>query len=204
MGMVGQVFAGAGLGLLVGILVGLSASPVVSVILGSIAAGLVTLLGFVSKGESAYEGSVVRLGSFGVACAIAVVLGLFIRTYNIASPSISQQVEEIRKAGYSPEEARRWVAYRNLGANLDAGSAGEKPHETASVTPAASSVLFSGTDRGECRHFDPTQYKDTAEHINALRLSGGRYAAYADKIASMDANQQKTALEGLRLLFCPL
>lgn len=202
--MVGQLFAGGGLGLLVGVLVGLSASPVVSVILGSIAAGLATLLGFVSKEEPAYgEGSVVRLGSFGVTCAIAVVLGVFLRTHNIASPSISQQVEEIRKAGYSPEEARRWVAYRNLGVNLNAASTGEKPHETASIVPAASSVLFSGNDRGECRHFDTTEYKTTAEHINALRLSGGRYAEYADKIASMDANQQKTALEGLRLLFCP-
>jgi hypothetical protein len=178
---------------------------VVSVILGSIAAGLVTLLGFVSKEESVEaQGSVVRLGSFGVACAIAVVLGIFVRTHNIASPSISQQVEEIRKAGYSAEEARRWVAYRNLGANLDAASSGEKPREAASIPPAASSVLFSGTDRGECSHFDTTQYKSTAEHINALRLAGGRYAEYADKITSMDANQQKTVLEGLRLLFCPL
>lgn len=203
--MGGQLFAGAGLGLLVGILVGLSASPVVSVILGSIAAGLVTLLGFVSKEDTAAgQGSVVRLGSFGVACAIAVVVGIFVRTHNVASPSISQQVEEIRKAGYSAEEARRWVAYRNLGANLDAGPPGEKPRETVSVAPAASSVLFSGTESGDCRHFDTTQYKNAAEQINALRLAGGRYAEYADKIASMDANQQKTALDGLRLLFCPL
>lgn len=205
--MIGQLFAGGGLGLLVGVLVGLSASPVVSVILGSIAAGLVTLLGFsgnAKDGEPAYgAGTVVRLGSFGVACAFAVVLGIFLRTHNIASPSIAEQVNEVTKAGYSADEARRWVAYRNLGASLEATAGREKAHEGAAA-PAASTVLFSGTDRGECKNFDPTQYKNTAEHLYALRQLGGRYAAYADKIASMDSNQQKTTLEGLHLLFCPL
>ena len=112
--MYSQLFAGVGLGLLVGILVGLSSSPVVSVVVGALAAGMVTLLGFTrsSKGsEPSYsEGSTIRLGGFGVACAAAVIWGLFIRTHNWASPSIAEQVSDVQKAGYSGEEARRWVA----------------------------------------------------------------------------------------------
>jgi hypothetical protein len=211
--MIGQLFAGAGLGLLVGVLVGLSSSPVVSGLVGALAAGMVTLLGFARPAKedqqdqpSYTDGSVVRLGSFGLACAAAVILGLFIRTHNWASPSIAEQVSEVQKAGYSPEEARRWVAYRNIGtstpaANSDASAA--STHSTGGTASAAGSVLFSGANQGECQHFDTNRYKDAQEHLYALRQLGGRYAEYAEKISSLDASQQKTVLNSLRLLFCP-
>jgi hypothetical protein len=214
--MIGQLFAGAGLGLLVGVLVGLSSSPVVAGLVGALAAGMVTLLGFArpakenQQAQPSYtgysEGSVVRLGSFGVACAAAVILGLFIRTHNWASPSIAEQVSEVQKAGYSGDEARRWVAYRNIGtatlaANSDASAA--STHSTGGTASAAGSVLFSGANQGECQHFDTNRYKDAQEHLYALRQLGGKYAEYAEKISSLDASQQKTVLNSLRLLFCP-
>ena len=209
--MLGQLFAGCGLGLLVGLLVGLSSSPVVSALVGALAAGMVTLLGFnlpTKEGKSSYgEGSVLRLGSFGVGCAIAVLLGLYIRTHNWLSPSISDQVSEIQRAGYSAEDARKWVALRNIGAAL--GPAGVPPTtaEKSSATTGvavAGSVLFSGANAGQCQYFDTGRYKDTREHLYSLRQMGGIYAEYADKISSMDATQQKAVLNSLRLLFCPL
>lgn len=208
--MYGQLFAGVGLGLLVGVLVGLSSSPVVSTVVGALAAGMVTLLGFVRStkdGEPSYsEGSVIRLGGFGVACAAAVLLGLFIRTHNWVSPSIAQQVSDVQKAGYSGEEARRWVAYKNIGAILESGSSSSTSTQSSparGAEPVAGSVLFSGADSGECQHFDTSRYKDAPEHLYSLRQSGGKYAGYAEKISTLDATQQKTVLESLRLLFCP-
>ena len=208
--MLGQLFAGTGLGLLVGVLVGLSASPVVSALIGALAAGMVTLLGFTrttKEGDPPYaEGSVIRLGSFGVACAVAVLLGLYIRTHNWLSPSISDQVAEIQKAGYTAEEARKWVALRNIGTALapTAASTADGKSATAAAAPIAGSVLFSGANEGQCQYFDTSRYKDTQEHLYALRQMGGIYAEYANKIASMDATQQKAVLNSLRLLFCPL
>lgn len=208
--MYSQLFAGVGLGLLVGILVGLSSSPVVSVVVGALAAGMVTLLGFTRSstgGEPSYsEGSTIRLGGFGVACAAAVILGLFIRTHNWASPSIAEQVSDVQKAGYSGEEARRWVAYKNIGAILQPGSSSgsnsqSPPNRGAELV--AGSVLFSGADSGECQHFDTNRYKDAPEHLYSLRQSGGKYAEYAEKISTLDAAQQKAVLDSLRLLFCP-
>ena len=209
--MFGQLFAGIGLGLLVGVLVGLSSSPVVSVVVGALAGGMVTLLGFArstKEGDSSYlEGSVIRLGSFGIACAVAVVLGLFIRTHNWVSPSIADQVSEVQKAGYSPEEARRWVAYKNVGTVLGIGpgsSGSTAASPSGGTAQVAGSVLFAGADSGECQHFDPNRYKDAAEQLNALRQLGGKYAEYAQKISTLDAGQQKSVLESLRLLYCPL
>lgn len=203
--MIGQLFAGAGLGLLVGILVGLSSSPVVSTVVGALAAGMITLLGFVrpsKDGESSYaEGSVVRLGSFGLACTAAVLFGLFIRTHNLLSPSISEQIGDVRNAGYTDEEAHRWVAYRNIG--IATGSSSEKSHPADGSASVAGSVLFSSANSGECQYFDTNRYQNTKEHLYALQQLGGKYAEYAAKISSLDPSHQKTVLDSLRLLFCP-
>jgi hypothetical protein len=215
--MIGQLFAGTGLGLLVGILVGLSSSPVVAVVVGALAAGMVTLLGFArpaKDGDTAYaEGSVYRLGSFGVACAIAVLLGLYVRTHNWTSPSIADQVSEVQKAGYSPDDARRWVAYKNVGSILavgpsstgpgSAGTGGTQARGDSGAPPVAESVLFASGNSGECQYFDTNRYKDAQEHLYALRQAGGRYAEYAEKISTLDAARQKAVLDSLRLLFCP-
>jgi hypothetical protein len=211
---IGQLFAAIGLGLLVGILVGLSSSPVVSVVVGALAAGMVTLLGFArpaKDGDPSYaDGSAVRLGGFGVACSVAVLLGLFIRTHDWLSPSIADQVSEVQKAGFSGEEARRWVAYKNVGAVLDSGTSrgsnGGKDASAAGVRGAealAGSVLFASANSSECQNFDTSRYKDVSEHLYSLRQLGGKYAEYAEKISTLDATQQKTVLESLRLLFCP-
>jgi hypothetical protein len=211
--MIRQLFAGIGLGLLVGLLLGLSSSPVVSLVVGALATGMVTLLGFVRSNkdpESAYtEGSAIRLGSFGFSCAAAVLLGLCIRTYNWASPSVEEQVKKVQQAGYSADEARRWVAYRALGTVLDSKPSGtadskqEQSHTDSQHMPVAASVLFSSGNSGQCQYFDTSRYKDTQEHLYALRQKGGTYAEYAGKISALDENQQKTVLDGLRLLFCP-
>src|ERR1700678_1745027 len=75
-----QLLAGIGLGLTVGLLVGMSTSPVVATLLGAIAGGLVLLLGFTSKGQTdaadrATESAGWRLAGFGMACAIALLMG---------------------------------------------------------------------------------------------------------------------------------
>lgn len=203
--MIGQLFAGAGLGLLVGLLVGLSSSPVVSVVVGALSAGLVALLGFARPGKEGdglhAEGSVLRLGSFGAACAVALLLGLLIRAHGWASPTIKDQVDEVQKAGYSPEEARKWVAFRNVGTALDANREPARPGSGSAFT--AGSVLFSSTSSGECQNFDTSRYKNPEEHLNALRQMGGKYAEYAERISLLDANQQKMVLDSLKLLFCP-
>jgi hypothetical protein len=203
--MIGQLFAGVGLGLLVGMLVGLSSSPVVSVVVGALAAGIITLLGFVPSAKSSepgsVEGSVVRLGSFGIVCTAAILAGLFIRTHNSFSPSIAQQVDEVRKAGYSDEESRKWVAAKNL--SPLAGADSEKSRPAGAGAPVTASVLFSGGNSGECQHFDTNRYKNIQEQLNALRQLGGNYGEYAEMVSKLDPSHQKTVLDSSKLLFCP-
>ena len=203
--MFGQIFAGCGLGLVVGLLVGLSASPVVAVVVGALAAGLMTLLGFVKSAPAddskvPIDGSPLRLGSFGVSCAIAILIGLSIRTHNLLSPTIEEQVAEIRKAGYSPEEARKWVAVRN---SVPVSATDSGAHGGPAVAPVGASVLFSGTTYGECEHFDTKQFKDARAHLAALDQLGGKYAEYSKRIATLDDGDQRKVLDSLQLLYCP-
>lgn len=204
--MLSQIFAGAGLGLLVGLLLGLSSSPTVALVVGALATAMTTLLGFAkadsNSSNNVVSGSAVRLGSFGFACAVAVLLGLLMRTHDWASPSVDRQINTLVKAGFSPEEARQWVEYRSLGTVLNSaahGATGADNH-----TPAlGSSVLFSGSDSGNCQYFDTNQYKNSQEQLHSLQLLGGVYAKYAEKIGSLDEQKQKAALTGLQLIYCP-
>jgi hypothetical protein len=58
---------------------------------------------------------VLRIASFGFACPLAVLLGLGIRSHSWLAPSIDDQIKEWTHAGYSQEQARNFVAFRQLG-----------------------------------------------------------------------------------------
>lgn len=206
-----EVLAGSGLGLLVGLLLGLSSSHVVSLVIAALATGMVTLLGFTRDARvdqtSHSVGSAVRLGCFGIACAAAVLLGLAIRTHDWLSPSLHDQIKRVHEAGYTLDQAREWVATRNLGSGFSLvdstkSSSADTDSQNTSNPPVASSVLFSDQLSGQCQYFNTAQYKNPGEELKALRLVGGTYAAYAKKIEKLNAQQQQTVVDGLHLLFC--
>jgi hypothetical protein len=190
--MVEQIFAGVGLGVLTGLLVGLSASPVVASVVGAIAAGIVTLLGL-APGDGSRKmfapGSTVRLGTFGLACALATLLGLYIRTHELLSPTPDQQIASLRKAGLNQEQATQWVL--------------AKFFEPSGKVGVGSSVLFSGTGVDECQEFDPARYKDAREQLAHFQSIGGHYSAFATGIRSLSDSDKSIVLKGVRLLFCP-
>lgn len=113
------------MGLLLGLIMGLSVSPTTKIVLGVIAAGLGTFLGF---DKSAFKGSPtaenqpnrssflreLRVGSFGFAVVAGILLGMTIRTHELLSPTIVESVERWTEAGYQPTVARQFVALERL------------------------------------------------------------------------------------------
>lgn len=206
--MGGQIFAGTGLGILLGLLVGLSASPVVSTVVAALSAGLIALLGFSkTTGEHTKSvldhGSMWRLGSFGFACAIGVLLGLLVRTNNILTPAISKQISQLTEAGYSPIEARQWVARRNFGGEPSSETSASATHDGSGkeATPAAS-VLFASPSNDDCQAFDPDKWKDSAEQLRNLEARGGRSAAFARNVKQLNSAGQAAVLMSAKHLFC--
>jgi hypothetical protein len=119
------LFSGLSMGLLLGLIMGLSVSPTTKIVLGVIAAGLGTFLGF---DKSAFKGAPstenqpnrssflreLRVGSFGFAVVAGILLGMTIRTNELLSPTIAESVERWTEAGYHPTVARQFVALERL------------------------------------------------------------------------------------------
>ena len=131
-----EIIAGSGLGLLVGLLLSLSVSPVVG---GVISALTVLLGGFFGLTPSTGPDRAWRIGSFGFACALGVVAGLALRTGNQFAASLERQSKDWQQAGATKEEAVAYLAYERLGIKPAGRELGEAPKPTS-----ARPVLFSG------------------------------------------------------------
>ena len=132
-----EIVAGSGLGLLVGVLLSLSVSPVV----GGVISALTVLLGaFFGLTPSTGPGRAWRIGSFGLACTIGVVAGLALRTGNQFASSLEKQSAEWQRAGATKEQALAFLAYERLGIRPRGAELGEAPKPTA-----RQAVLFAGS-----------------------------------------------------------
>jgi uncharacterized protein (DUF1810 family) len=215
-----NVFSGLGMGLLVGIIVGLSVSPVVSIILGALTSLLAAFLGLQGEGGATEEGIMsklklngVRIGSFGFACVAGILFGLFMRSSNPFADSIDAQVAKWTKAGYSPTEARQYVAWQTLGI---------QPKETqvqiTDVQKAQSGSLF-GTlaDLDLCNKISSERYGNDPSEI--LRVYRGLYkpevedekntlfqklGSLADAIERLPADGQIKTLKAVEEVLCEL
>jgi len=202
-----QLLAGTALGLLLGLLVGLSSSPVVATVVGTLTGGMLVFLGFVSNStpdsntKSSFEAAGWRLTGFGLACTVALLFGLLVRAHNFLTPPIKQQVSELTDAGFTPDEAHAWVAYKNIGVLMRAqpNIPADKDKRAAGT---ASSYLFATPGTDSCELFNPEKYSNQTEHLNALHNAGGRYAAFADSLASLDEKSRAAALAATKRLFC--
>lgn len=102
------------------ILLGLSSSPVVGLVVGSITALLASLIGLKNPATDDDSGSQIltnsqfklaglRTGSFGLACVLGIFVGIYMRTHNVLSPvepTLKVQFNELTQIGFSPKEAR--------------------------------------------------------------------------------------------------
>lgn len=128
-----EIMAGVALGSLVGLLIALSTAHVV----GSVIAALVALLGgFFGLQRPELFGGDRRIASFGLACVLGVLVGLPIRNGMLLAPSPLAEVQRWTTAGYSPEEARSFVAFQRLGIKPFAYS--------VAPPPALPNTLFAG------------------------------------------------------------
>lgn len=205
--MVLQLLAGAGIGLLLGLLVGLSSSHVVATVVGAVAGGLLILLGLNSSKDEASATpppTAWRLAGFGFACSLALIVSVWVRAHHSLSPPIKDQVKELTDVGYSPDDARAWVAYVDSGLTVSGGKPVEQARDAGPSAASASSLLFASEGKVDpCGLLNPDRYKNQHEQINAMRLQGGAWASYANYVEPLDAGQRDTALASARKLLCP-
>ena len=134
--MIREAFAGIGMGLLVGLLLGLSSTSVAGIVTSALTAGLAVFFGL-SRSDG--PDRALRIGCFGFACASAGLGGLVLRSGPWLERDIPSEVARWTRAQYSPEEARSLVAYQVLGVR-------PQGREISAVPPPPLPLFSSHTD----------------------------------------------------------
>lgn len=206
-----NVFAGLGMGLLVGIIVGLSVSPVVSVILGALASLLAAFLGL-QPGRAAAEEKTgtslsnlqqnsLKAGSFGLACMLAILLGLFIRNYNVFGQPVDKQFKEWKKAGYTDTYARQLIVLEKFGIDPET-----KAIIYGDLQKSKTTGLFANEGQTDpCSALDPERYNEISERLNALRrLDQPQFTRLADLLEQLDVpeSDKQSLLTALWEVLC--
>ncbi|MEO1079497.1 MAG: CHAT domain-containing protein [Pseudomonadota bacterium] len=102
-----SVFSGAGIGLMVGALLGLAMSPTVAGFVAAIGAVLAALLGLNEQNFGVSKG--LRIGSFGIAAIVGATAGIYAREHRLFAPDPSMHIERLVASGYSACEAMDYV-----------------------------------------------------------------------------------------------
>lgn len=185
--------AACSLGLLTGLLIGLSTSGVTGSVVSALlamAAGVVALTGvknpFLPKGEHAAERSAGHnwaVSAFAILTIVGLGSGLWARTHDLLSPSPGEIAERWTGIGLEPEVARR-IAVLQLG-GLSLSAEGEVKAETPEALKKTGSVLFSGVSDADCQRTDPARAPDAAEARNAWSLAPAPWPDLAAGLAEL-------------------
>ncbi|WP_422369491.1 hypothetical protein [Pelagibius sp.] len=197
--------AACALGLLTGLLIGLSTSGVTGSVVSAVlamAAGVVALTGvknpFLPKGESAAPRSAGHnwaVTAFAVMTIAGLGSGLWARTHDLLSPTPQEIAERWQAIGLAPEIARRVAVWQLSGLTLS--TEGEVSAEAAEGPLKTASVLFSGEAGAACQRTDPSRAPDAAEARNAWSLAPAPWPALAASLSEVPKETLQAAWSGL-------
>jgi hypothetical protein len=186
-----EIFAGLGLGLAVGLLVGMSNAPVTSLVVSSLVALIATFFGL--SAQTVDGARVLRIAAFGIACPIAIVFGLAARAHAWFAPTIQQQTLAWTNAGFSPAEARSMVAFHELGF-VPAGQKTVDP-------PKSVNGLFSSTLE-QCSTLVASRFTSIDKRIESMQLAGGDWKTFADSLTDLDSGHKTAVVNAAYALAC--
>lgn len=194
-----EVAAGMGLGLLVGVLLGLSSTGVVGGVVTALAAVLAAFLGLSGTGASSKGMSVgrARIAAFGFACTLGVGLGLATRAHDWLSEPIGVQVERWRHAGASPADAIDFVAWQRLGVMPHGRTIGEVPKPSAAQT-----VLFANPSATQCSQLSGRRFAQPAGRLDAMSRAGGSWQRAAEAISRVQDSDHADLMDAAYELAC--
>lgn len=202
MAAMGEFFAGATMGMLIGSLIGLSTVPVVGGVVSALTALIGAFLGLAGPNASKLPLTFqpARVIGFGLCCVIAIVAGIIIRTHHLLAPAAKDQVASLVAAGFDQPAAIELVAYQNFGI-VPAG----KTIQENRVTQAGTSGLFafeSESVSAVCKELSRSHDQAPSERLKAFPVGGAKFRAIGDRISHVPIGNQATMLDAVSLIFC--
>lgn len=203
-----DVLAGAGLGGLVGLIVGLSVSDTVGQLVGALVALIGTVLVVAGKSGERGEGlsalvspSPTRLFSFGSVCAVALLIGVQLRTSEALSPTPASDLADWKSIGFDDETARGLVVYQRLGLAPAGWQEGERAKETSGAK-ARVSALFADEATSRCGILEAEDFETPAYRLDAFKTMGAPWDAVAKRAEGADPDAMTRALDAGWAVIC--
>jgi hypothetical protein len=207
-GSISEFGAGASIGALLGLIMGLSVSPVVLTVLGALAAGLLALLGFSDRSNSADEApskSALRVFGFGALCTLFLIVGIIFRTHDTLAPSIADQENRLSGSGlFSKPEIHQILLLKAFGLAPSSGlksTDGLQAVEGRNIAASSAAVLFA-SQAEICQVMRRDQYNSISSYVQSLKDHGGNYASLANAIADQKPEDQERIAASLSDLLC--
>lgn len=195
-------FAGTMLGILVGVIIGLSITEVTGIILGSLTSLLATFFGLRPSKEGR-TGNKLIIGWFSLGCVLAIFMGIFLRVNNFLAPSFVNKTKEYRDAGFSHEEMKEMLYITEFGLLPT-----EKYTYNVEAAKAASQnstlLMAADADLQLCQGIDSDS--NLMDIFDAYDASGGKYSRLKAslKTAIKDTITLKKSLLELKGILCGL
>ena len=190
-----NIFAGLGLGLLIGTIIGLSIAEVTGIILGALTSLLAAFFGLRSNKEGE-TGNQIIIGTFSIICLFSIFLGLYIRTHNLLSPSLLTEINEFKEASFDAHEIKKIILFKKLGLIPDGYTFSKEGKQS---TNSGLTVVMAGDNNSIdlCNSIDD---KSTLINIKeAFDESGGKYQKIEQQLSLIITDQ--TELRNTLLFF---
>jgi len=193
-----EIFAGFGLGLLVGTIIGLSIAEVTGIILGALTSLLAAFFGLRGNKEGE-AGNQVAIGAFSIVCVLSIFFGLFIRTHNLLSQSLENEIKEYKAANFDTSEIKKIILFKHVGL-IPEGYSFSKD----AIQSSRNSVLMSG-DEGAIYLCDAVNDNSDLDEIKrAFDNSGGKFATIERKLTNVipDTAKLRSTLIFFKTIIC--
>jgi hypothetical protein len=198
------LFSGASIGALLGLLVGLSSSPIVVTAIGIVSAIVATFLNAktesnadVQQGKKDAEVRAISLIGLGIAGVLSIILGLSLRVRDAFSPSVLDRIHEWKNAQFSDDEAKRFVVFSQLGIVPEGFKVVARPNST---TPQ-NTILFAGNTE-LCDQLNPTNFQNATDIIHLYNAAGGNWTSFATVVQKLPPPSRREILVSGWELLC--
>lgn len=191
------IFGGAGLGILIGLLIGMSTTGTVGLVIGALSTILVVLLGFKEKGDSGVHAW--RVGSFGLFCAIAILAGVYFRAHNTFAPSVDSEIRKWTSEGqFSQEEAKTLFLYERFGFVPP-----DVQIDTVIAKKSQSVLYASDITLSDCEKLEGYQNFPIQNELEAYKRLGGTWESIATAIKQeVEVENQRAVLHHIQRNLC--
>jgi hypothetical protein len=182
---------------------GLSISPVVSIVITALVGVLGALFGLTEKKLPALSGaSASRLGAFAIAALVVTPAAIWIRTHELLSPSIQEQIDTLQKMkAAGDQEQYEMLSYIRYGFRPSApGEKNTGGHSSPVMSPSA---LYS-THPTFCDQLVTLKvtHQPVSEYEALFEGAGKELSKIGNQISKMPVDQQKAAFESAVLFVC--